>query len=339
MHKITTFTACLLLAATMGLTINHARAERGAFAQLLGRQGAMSKANAGAVYEDWHDQARNRDIPVRLYIPKEGSGPFPVVIFSHGLGGSRDAAPYLGNFWSQKGYICIAVQHAGSDTAVWRSSLAEGKAVMMQKMKAAANGQNLIDRAGDIKFVIDEMARRNQSDPLLKNKMDLNKIAVSGHSFGAGTSLAIAGQNFPSGQKGKDSRVKAAIYLCPPVMGGKIAPDKTYGKIDIPGMLITGTKDVSAIAETKAEDRRIPFDGMSAPNQYLINFEGADHGVFGGRLYRPSNQGDQQTQQMVDEITTKFLDATLKGDAQAKQWLDSNGITSYLGKAASVERK
>ncbi|MBK9772344.1 MAG: hypothetical protein IPP57_16240 [Candidatus Obscuribacter sp.] len=276
---------------------------------------------------------------MRLYIPKEGNGPFPVVIFSHGLGGSRDAAPYLGKFWSQKGYICIAVQHAGSDTGVWRSSITEGKAVMMQKMKAAANGQNLIDRAGDIKFVIDEMARRNQSDPLLKSKMDLSKIAVSGHSFGAGTSLAIAGQNFPSGQKGKDSRVKAAIYLCPPVMGGKIAPDKTYGKIDIPGMLITGTKDVSAIAETKAEDRRIPFDGMKAPNQYLINFEGADHGVFGGRLYRPSNQGDQQTQQMVDEITTKFLDATLKGDAQAKQWLDSNGMTSYLGKAASVERK
>ncbi|MBK9772343.1 MAG: hypothetical protein IPP57_16235 [Candidatus Obscuribacter sp.] len=52
MHKITTFTACLLLATTMGLTINHARAERGAFAQLLGRQSAISKANTGAVYED-----------------------------------------------------------------------------------------------------------------------------------------------------------------------------------------------------------------------------------------------------------------------------------------------
>ena len=39
---------------------------------------------------EWQDKSRDRVVPVKLYFPKTGSGPFPVIVFSHGLGGSRE---------------------------------------------------------------------------------------------------------------------------------------------------------------------------------------------------------------------------------------------------------
>jgi predicted dienelactone hydrolase len=53
---------------------------------------------------DWHDAERDRDVPVKVYFQKDGTGPFSAVIFSHGLGGSRDGYAYLGRHWA--GAIC-----------------------------------------------------------------------------------------------------------------------------------------------------------------------------------------------------------------------------------------
>ena len=44
----------------------------------------------------WHDSKRDRDVPVKIYSPKSGSGPFPVIIFSHGLGGTCETYSDLG---------------------------------------------------------------------------------------------------------------------------------------------------------------------------------------------------------------------------------------------------
>ncbi|MBU6451484.1 MAG: hypothetical protein KGS72_06885 [Cyanobacteria bacterium REEB67] len=40
-----------------------------------------------------------------------------------------------------------------------------------------------------------------------------------------------------------DPRIKAAIYLCPPLNVARIVPGKTYAQIKIPGLLLTGTED------------------------------------------------------------------------------------------------
>ncbi len=293
------------------------------------------------VYQDWQDSKRARSLPVKIYLPQgvQFKAPYPVVVFSHGLGGSREAAVYLGDYWSQHGYLCVFVQHPGSDTGVWKPSIAVGREALLQKMKEAASARNLIDRAQDIKFVLDELERRNQSDTLLKAKMDLTKIALAGHSFGAGTTLAIAGQSFNAAAfSARDERIKSALYLCPPIMGAPGSKTK-YSGIKIPGMLLTGTEDRSPINDTKPEDRRIPFDGIASPHQYLINFEGADHGTFGGRSFRAPKDSDEKFHKMIDIVTTKFLDATLKNDASAWSWLDGKGAVDYLGTAAIYEHK
>lgn len=326
------------------------------------------------VYQDWQDAKRDRKLPIKLYLPEgilfiapqkksnpssdpriavssssnrsaktSGLSKYPVVIFSHGLGGSRDAAVYLGQSWMQHGYIAVFVQHPGSDSSVWQSAKGQGKEAAMANMHMAANARNLVLRAQDIQFVIDQLETMNKEDPVLKGKLDLSRIAVAGHSFGAGTSLAVAGQNMGILRDNpiyQDPRIKSAIYLCPPVTArAKVDPEKAYGTIKIPGLLLTGSEDNSIIGDTSAKERRIPFDGIKAPHQYLVNFWGADHATFGGRSFRNPKESDEGYHKMIEELTLKFLDASLNDNQEAWQWLDKGGAAQYLAKSADFERK
>src|SRR3954466_11902689 len=56
---------------------------------------------------EWHDTARDRDVPAKIYFPTAGGGPFPVIIFSHGLGGTREGYEYLARQWAANGYVCV----------------------------------------------------------------------------------------------------------------------------------------------------------------------------------------------------------------------------------------
>ena len=87
---------------------------------------------------DWQDKPRQREVPVKIYFPKTGDGPFPVIIFSHGLGGSRDGYEYLGRHWASHGYVSVHLQHKGSDTAVWKDQ-AKPMEAMRQAIKDLRN--------------------------------------------------------------------------------------------------------------------------------------------------------------------------------------------------------
>jgi len=96
-----------------------------------------------AVLRDvWRDAAReNREVPVKIYYPEKTDAPAPVIIFSHGLGGTREGYEYLGQHWAGCGYISVHLQHLGSDDAVWR-----GGAGMEGMRKAVADPRNALAR-------------------------------------------------------------------------------------------------------------------------------------------------------------------------------------------------
>ena len=73
---------------------------------------------------DWTDAARERAVPARLYLPdRAANGPVPLIVFSHGIGGSRMGYTYLGRFWASQGYASLHLQHVGSDRGVWQGNL------------------------------------------------------------------------------------------------------------------------------------------------------------------------------------------------------------------------
>ncbi len=165
---------------------------------------------------DWTDKSRHREAPAKIYFPKTGRGPFPIIIFSHGLGGSRDGYEYLGRHWAGCGYVSVHLQHKGSDTAVWK-----GQARPMEAMRdSIADPQNAVNRLLDVRFAIDQMEKMNRAEGPLKGRLDLSRIGMAGHSFGAWTTLAAIGETAvqPGGREPSlaDPRIKAAIAMSAP---------------------------------------------------------------------------------------------------------------------------
>src|SRR6201999_1528495 len=61
---------------------------------------SMPLMNVKAIDKDWKDTSRDRDLPVKIYVPTNGDGPFPLIVFSHGLGGSREGYDYIASQWA-----------------------------------------------------------------------------------------------------------------------------------------------------------------------------------------------------------------------------------------------
>src|SRR5476649_1387863 len=92
------------------------------------------------------DSGPVRQIPIRVYLPASRS-PAPVVLFSHGLGGSRESNPFMGEHWASRGYVAVFMQHPGSDDDIWRD---KAVALRMGAMKQAATVENLLARVKDV---------------------------------------------------------------------------------------------------------------------------------------------------------------------------------------------
>lgn len=332
-----------ILIAILVLTAAGCRAAAGKNAS------APGKYSVGVLTYEWRDDSRNRDVPVKIYYPEKAQGLLPVVIFSHGLGGSRDGYEYLGRGWASEGCVSVHVQHKGSDSDVLHSLRP-----IQAMRRAAADPQNATDRPKDISFVIDRLETIDSGAGPLKGRLDMERIGVGGHSFGAYTTLAAAGMVFSMQGRREvsfaDPRVKAAIAMSTPAFGSETdydstsgtielpIYDSTYGAIRIPIMHMTGTLDESPI--TSAPERRVPYDHIEGADQYLIVFTGGDHMIFSGRG-RFSRKGDKDAmfQDLILRSSIKFWNAYLEGDAEAERWLKGGGLRELLAGKATLEEK
>jgi dienelactone hydrolase len=282
---------------------------------------------------EWRDTRREREVLAKLYFPKHATNPCPVIIFSHGLGGTRNNYEYLGQHWASHGYVVAHVQHHGSDDAAWRGATRPG-----ESMRAAMNAENAMNRPLDVSFVLDQLTDFNGQDGILRRRMDLKRVGVAGHSFGAFTTLAIAGQRFGPGERSlADPRVKAAIAMSAPVP--RRALERNYAGITIPIFHLTGTRDESPLSDTSAKDRRVPFDSIQNAPQLLITFQDGDHMIFSGRSSALSAEKKSALLDAIRESTTRFWDAWLRDDAAAKSWLTNGGAKQALGKLGVLEQK
>ena len=306
------------------------------------------------VLEDkWTDAARAaRLVPYKIYYPTDLTEPAPVVIVSHGLGGSRDGYAYIGRHLASHGYIAVHVTHDGSDTVSVRDAVAgDGKTIMEALKQMASDPANIVNRPKDISFAVDQLIEMNKKDGPLKGRVDVQRIGVDGHSFGAYTAMAVAGQTFGKGVSFRDERIKAAVVMSPSAPRPNGA--KQYESITIPILLMTGTRDDSPIGTGGlAADRPRVFDLLTNCTRYLLVFDGGDHMVFSGRSAAleagkiPGTGGDRtkdpQFHAFVKASTVAFFDAYLKGDDSANHWLSaddggkatlgSNGTWKHQGK-------
>lgn len=273
------------------------------------------------------DARRNREIPVLVYLPSRTS-PAPVVLFSHGLGGSCMNNAYLGLHWAGRGYAAVMMQHPGSDESVWRNVPREGR---LDAMRAAANARNYLLRVADVPAVLDELEKCNQSaGHPLEGRLDLTKVAMSGHSFGAQTTQALCGQRGPRGVSFTDARIKAAIILSPSAPRNLKASD-VFGGVSMPWLLMTGTHDEAIIGAADVASRLAVFEALPPGAKYELVLHNAEHSAFsdralpGDKLSRNPNH-----HRAIKAISSAFLDAYLLDDPAAKDWMDGVGPGSVL---------
>lgn len=277
----------------------------------------------------WSDPDRHdRQVPYKIYIPQGVSGKMPIIIWSHGLGGSRDGAGFISRYIASYGYIIVHIQHKGSDSGLW-----EGKpghpwdVIRNTHIPRRATLQRLLD----VPFALDELQKMD----LLQ--ADFSKMGMSGHSFGAMTTQTMAGQRRGMGKRLYDlfePRFKAAIAYSPVVVykKGNHAPEDFYGGIRIPTFFMTGTEDSSPVTGASYLDRLEAFYHSGGPEQHLLILEDGDHMVYNGSRGKLGDNPNREMHEKIIKLSSlAFWEAYLKDDQSAKDWLTGTGFQNWLG--------
>ena len=266
------------------------------------------------------DKKRERTVPLKVYAATSGE-PLPVILFSHGLGGSRENSRYLGEHWAAAGYVGVFMQHAGSDETVWKSVPLRQR---MAALRAATGAQELLNRLDDVAFVIDQLhVWNNEKDHPLYQKLNLDKIGMCGHSFGAATTLGVAGRKYPRGRSFQENRITAFFAMSPQTSKRVYTAEQAFGHLTRPLLCMTGTKDGSPIDPTvKPESRREVFAALPKSDKYQLVLQDAQHSAFGDSPGKARTR-DPRHHPAILTISTHFWDAYLKDDPAAKTWLQS----------------
>lgn len=286
---------------------------------------------------EWRDAARDRVIPVRIYLPASigsvvvvpgapapadltsasaAAGKLPLVVFSHGLGGSRFGYSHLGQHLAQHGFVALHLQHAGSDRAVWQG----GPLSVFGNVQSAASEANAFARAQDVSFALSALL----ADPELGARIDGQAIAVAGHSYGANTAMLIAGASVERDGKPvsfTDTRVKAAILLSAPPFHGEGDQAAVLRDVRLPTLHLTGTEDIIRVPGYRSDvtDRIGVFRDTPAvlpAKKYLAVFEGGEHSVFTDRT---RSQRALAIKAATRDLSLAFLRATLQNRPQAME--------------------
>lgn len=294
---------------------------------------------------------------------------FPMVIFSHGLGGAgKSTFVELANHWASHGYVVVLPTH--SDSIALRRE--EGKEVIDPR-KPAAKAQalatvDLRDRVADVKFILDSISTIETSIPEWSvapaprrggasktydakaakaeslHHIDTDRLAIAGHSAGAYTAQLAIGVKVRgyrvTGKRGLglnevgDPRLKAALIISGQGTTSAAFTKDSWKDLTRPILVLSGSKDTTQLTAETPESRCHPYDYAKSrkdggPGAYLLFLEGATHGSYQGKgLTDFLNEKTETPIKTITDATASatlaFLDAWIKGDADAKKALESD---------------
>ncbi len=191
-------------------------------------------------------------------LAQDEGGPFPMVVFSHGLNSGRFQSIFLMEQLASHGFIVVAPDHVGN-TAV-------------DLLLPQPPPFEMRDRPLDISFTIDSMlARASNEGDIFFAAIDPDRIGVMGHSLGAFTALAMK-----SGFEdvAADPRVSVVVPISP---AAGLLSDGQLATIDVPALVLGGTSDITTPIDPNSV--RV-FANMSGVPRWRVDIERAGHASF-----------------------------------------------------------
>lgn len=256
---------------------------------------------------------RGEDLRVRVSAPATGDD-LPVIVFSHGYGESMDGYAPLVDFWTARGFAVVQPTHLDSRTLdvtpddprypeIWRF------------------------RVQDLTCVLDQLDLVEAAVPGLAGRLDRDRIATAGHSWGAQTASTLLGarvldaEGVP-GEDLSDPRIKAGVLLAVPGTGGAdLTPFAAehftfmrpgFAEMTTPTLVVTGEKDQSALTVRGPEWFTDAYS-LSPGDKSLLTLFGAEHSLGGVSGYAVTETTDESPERVavVQRLTWAFLRSAL----------------------------
>lgn len=265
--------------------------------------------------------ARGNDLRVRISAPTTGEL-LPVVVFSHGFALSGDAYGPLVDAWTAAGFAVLQPTHLD----------AAALALPPEDPRTPRVWRHRID---DLRLVIDHLDDLGAALPSGAGRLDGERVAVAGHSWGGQSASALLGARAPDGpaQPGEDladPRVRAGVLLSVTGTGGAdltpfaaehfpfMHPDFTG--MTTPALVVAGDADRSPLT-TRGPGWFTDAHRLSPAPGSLLTVVGAEHHLGGIQGAGAESTGEEVSPgrvALVQRVTTAYLRSAL--DIEDDSW-------------------
>jgi pimeloyl-ACP methyl ester carboxylesterase len=256
---------------------------------------------------------RGEDLQLRVSAPITGDK-LPVIIFSHGNGQSLHGYGPLVNYWAAQGFAVIQPTHLDSRL------LGLGKDDLRRPRFWRF-------REDDLVRILDELEQIEALVPAINGRLDRDRIAAAGHSWGGQTASMLLGATHPNPDGGPavniaDTRVKAGVLLAVPGSGGEnlspfaaqnfpfMHPD--FSQMLTPALVVAGDNDNGAMTVRGPDWWREAYD-LSPGEKALFTVFGGEHSLGGIANYEARETTDESPERVsaVRRLSTAYLQSVL----------------------------
>lgn len=246
--------------------------------------------------------AASRSLPTTIHLPT-GTGPAPLIVFSHGLGGSPAKFTRLHQAWAEAGYVVAAPRFPLTSDA---------------NPDHRTDAADLINQPADVSFVIDEMlAASDAGTGALAGRIDAERIGAAGLSLGGATTYGVVLNDCCI-----DPRIASAVVMAGAILITTGANDTSR---NVPIFALHGDADLALPYRLG----RSAWESLDGPS-WLATLVGGDHA---GPFEDPSTPWDDA----VVAATIAYWDATLGGLADGFTRLQ--GVADSSGGLVTLESR
>jgi len=255
-------------------------------------------------------------LEVRVSAPATGTN-LPVVLFSHGNGWNLDGYAPLTAFWASRGFVVIQPTHLdsrrngfGFDNPVFPTIWTE--------------------RIADLTRILDQLDLIEAAVPGLAGRIDRDRIAATGHSWGGQTAQSLLGARIfdEAGQVSddmSDSRVGAGILFAATGLGGEdLHPfaqanfpfmRPSFHEMTTPTLVVAGDNDQSKMS-SRGPDWFTDAYTHSPGATDLLTLHNAEHALGGIVGYEVAETTDENPERVavLQRMSTAYLRTALHID-------------------------